>query len=247
LGAPAAGWSGFGHLVCSDWVRSDDGAGAVSPPGLTAEFLRDAAEEIEQVGAAGAGEDFGVPSEAIETDEEAGFRATAVRRARASAYVGQTAIGVEAEPAPLERGTSKLEPDESEDEALGAEGTAGVSGLSFSSGFFRPEPGIDERLQAAIDVSGASLAGERYTYAFVLTSEYPSPEMTDEFAALGVEILGPHDDAVKVVLPLNRQVVQRLVQLPYVEWVGYSRPEQKIDRTLGGALTSFAGEVEESP
>ena len=216
-------------------------------PGLTAEFLRDAADEIEEVGAAGVGEDFGDPSEAIETGEEASFRATAVRRPGASAYVGQMAIGVEAEAAPLERGTSKLEPDESEEEALGVEGTAGVPGLSFSSNSFRPEPGIDERLQAAIDMSGASAAGERFTYAFVLTSEYPSPEMVDEFAALDVEILGPHDDAVKVRLPLDRQVVQQLIQLPYVEWIGYSRPEQKIDRTLGGAMTSFAGEVEEFP
>jgi hypothetical protein len=41
--------------------------------------------------------------------------------------------------------------------------------------------------------------------------------------------------------------MQQIVQPPYVEWFGYRRPEQKIDRTLRQAKTSFAEEFQKFP
>ena len=215
-----------------------------APEGFTAEFLRAAAAEIEQV-AMSAADDFGDSSDLYETDAQPELRASSVRRTSARPYLGQRATRVRAEAAALAIGTAKAAPSRRAAEAAGAQAAPPAMRLSFSSGTFSPEPGVDERLQAALDAPRA--AGDGFTYAFVLTTEYLSSAMEDEFGAIGVEILGTHDAAIKVKLPLDAQVVQQLTALPYVEWVGYSRPGQKIDRTLDAATTAFAGEVQEFP
>jgi hypothetical protein len=215
--------------------------------GLTAEFLREAAEEIKQKDRSAAAREFEQETYPTEVGEEEAFQVTPARPAGAFDHAGQEATSAETESAPLARETLKMAPEEGEEEPIVPQPEPGARPLSFSSGSVMHQQGIDDRLETAVDAASAADAEERFTYAFALTSEYPSQQMEEELNDLGVEILGPHDDAVKIKLPLNREVLHELMNLAYVEWVGYSQPEQKIESTLAGAMASFADEVEEFP
>ena len=102
--------------------------------------------------------------------------------------------------------------------------------LSFVSGDFIPQPGIDPQLINKIS-QGESFKGKSI-YCFLLMNEYLSQETENELKRLGVVILGPHSDAYKVKVPANIPALETILALPYVEWIGYSQPEQKIDPDL---------------
>lgn len=231
----------------SQWAMADDGPAV--PEDITAEFLKDAADHIRTMqGARGASEDRSEASDPVilEEDEAAGARSSSFD----AAYDGEETTSVEADSVAVGPGTEKLIPDDVPVLPMaGAQSTSPLSRLTFAAGDFGPQTGIDERLQrrASARASGGAGAGEDSTYAFVLTNEYLSEEMEAELAGLGVEVLGLHDDAIKVKLPLDQGVLAKVAQLPYVDWIGYSQPEQKVDPTLGAVRGAFAGSVEDFP
>ena len=157
---------------------------------------------------------------------------------------GEEAIGVEAKPQKLERGTRKQAP--------GVRVSSNLEPrdwyqLSFSSETFIPEPGLDNRLLKATEDSPLMLEEKRNTYSFLLLNEDFSEETEEELKSLGVQILGPHDTALKVKLPLERNTLEAVADLPYVEWLGYSLPEQKLSQELQDAVTKFGDEVNQFP
>ena len=102
--------------------------------------------------------------------------------------------------------------------------------LSFSSGSFTPESGIDPALSARTGQLKES--GRNYVYGFLLMDEFLSRETRAEIEALGVVLLGPHSSAQKVKIPLDSNALEQLSALSYVEWVGLSTPVQKMSIDL---------------
>lgn len=104
--------------------------------------------------------------------------------------------------------------------------------LSYVSGSFTPESGIDPRILTDLSKRTASGMEEHYLYGFLLMDEYLSQQTGQELENLGITILGPHSDAYKVKLPADLAKLKAIVALPYVEWIGYAQPDQKLDPDL---------------
>lgn len=129
-------------------------------------------------------------------------------------------------------------------ERLGVE--SGRPALEFSSGTYRPDPGLgadmQERLPALRD------AGRSEVYGFVLLNDVPSPATFQELADRGVRILGRHGDALKVSVPLD--AAQDVAASESVYWLGFSRPQQRVglylQRLMEEADTLAADRVPES-
>jgi hypothetical protein len=102
--------------------------------------------------------------------------------------------------------------------------------VSFSSGSFAPPAGSDPYMTS--EISALKASGRDSVYGFILMDEYLCDATRQEIEALGVTILGPHSSLYKAKFPLDEQVIESVVALPYVEWVGYSLPEQKLSRDL---------------
>jgi hypothetical protein len=154
---------------------------------------------------------------------------------------GAEATAVETEPQRLSRATAKPAPEKAD--APPAKPDSYWRQISFSSSWFTPERGIDERLLRAAAAAG----GRGNTYAFVLTNEFPTAEMERELQSLGVILLGPHDSALKVRVPLRRETFETILALPYVDWLGYSLPEQKIAVELERSLARSGTKVAQFP
>ena len=108
--------------------------------------------------------------------------------------------------------------------------------LTFSGGVFTPRLGLDERIveivrQPVLNIPSFKRATSA-TYGFILLDEYLSKDIEEKLRALGITLLGPHDDAYKVKLPLNIEALNAAVALPYVKWLSYSLPEQKLSLDL---------------
>ena len=114
--------------------------------------------------------------------------------------------------------------------------------ISFVGGSYTPEPGIDE----AILRTAESKRGEE-TFAFLVMETDPDEDMQQQLQKLGVELLGRHDDAWKVRLPLDRAVLDALRRLPGVHSINYARPEQKVEPDLDSALRAFGNDAERFP
>ncbi|MCI0526647.1 MAG: S8 family serine peptidase, partial [Nitrospira sp.] len=95
--------------------------------------------------------------------------------------------------------------------------------LSFSSGALVSPSGVDERM--SLEASLLKGEGRNFVYGFLLMNEFLSEETQRELEGLGVRLLGPHVNHYKVKLPVDG--IDQVAQLPYVEWIGYSAPEQK--------------------
>lgn len=115
--------------------------------------------------------------------------------------------------------------------------------LRFAPQAYTPTTGVDERLLKASKI----IRDRRYSYAFLIINEYLSDEVEKELKEMGVEILGPHSSAYKVKVPLDQRVMKLVVELPYVEWLGYSLPGQKIDRQIKQALRKYEKELQALP
>ena len=111
--------------------------------------------------------------------------------------------------------------------------------ISFSSTSRTPERGVDERLLHAAEAS----QGQDETYAFLLLNERLTPEIERDLEFTGVTILGPHDNALKVRVPLSRDALEAVVGKPYVHSLSYSQPGQKLSTDLDRSVATFAGEV----
>jgi hypothetical protein len=115
--------------------------------------------------------------------------------------------------------------------------------LSFAPQDYKPEPGLDKRL-----ISASKKVHDRdYSYAFILLNEYLSEEAEKELGTYGVEILGPHASTYKVRVPLDTKALESIIGLPYVEWLGYSKPSQKIDLEVHNAREKYAKELKTLP
>ncbi len=113
--------------------------------------------------------------------------------------------------------------------------------LSFSAVSFTPERGVDQQLLSAAETA------DHETYAFLLLNEALTPEIEGELQALGVTLLGPHDDAFKVRVPLRRNALEAIAARPYVYGLTYSLPEQKFAADLDTTVAAFASEISQFP
>ena len=114
--------------------------------------------------------------------------------------------------------------------------------LSFVGSSYTPEPGIGETLLKAAE----SRRGEN-SFAFLVMKADPDERVQQELQKLGVEILGRHDHALKIKLPLNRDVLDAVLKVPGVYSIGYAYPEQKIAPDLKRALSDFGNDAERFP
>lgn len=115
--------------------------------------------------------------------------------------------------------------------------------LGFSSLSFSPKPGIDERLLEAI----SQPSNREYTYGFIYLDEYLSPETEEKLTSIGLKVLDVHGDMYTVKIPRNEKVLRQAIELDYVQWIGYSLPEQKISEGLGLIQEKYAGKVDRVP
>jgi Subtilase family len=104
---------------------------------------------------------------------------------------------------------------------------------------YEPRRGIDDALLAPNE----SVRARGFTYAFMILNEYLAPESEKELNALGVEVLGPHGAALKVRAPAEPDRLRQVAALPFVEWIGHARPEQKLGPPLREAMQQFAREL----
>jgi subtilisin family serine protease len=121
--------------------------------------------------------------------------------------------------------------------------SSGAPQIGYSSASYIPEPGIDQRILSATETA----QGRAETYAFLLLNDALTAEIEQDLQSLGVTVLGPHDDALKVRVPLRRDALEVVAAKPYVRSISYGLPEQKIAADLDTALRSFASEVSKFP
>ena len=100
--------------------------------------------------------------------------------------------------------------------------------LRFSGGGLMPEHGIDPALEQLIASRGQSRPDK--VYAFILFNDRLRGEIRQSIEALGVRLLGRHANHYKASIPVNQ--LSAASNLPYVDWVGLSLPEQKLSPGL---------------
>ncbi|MHC4515463.1 MAG: S8 family peptidase, partial [Planctomycetota bacterium] len=106
--------------------------------------------------------------------------------------------------------------------------------LSFTNGDFTPEPGIDPALARRL-----AHGDKPHTYGFVMIKGRMSREKLKTLQELGVEFLGVHTwQSIKAKIPLT--ALKGMDALPFVHWVGFARPEQKLQKQLADALQGAA-------
>ena len=102
--------------------------------------------------------------------------------------------------------------------------------LDFTGGRFEPEPGIDPDMEKY-----ARQHPEGSVYGFVMIRGRMADTKMDHLRRLGVKLLGVHTyQSVKAEIPVER--LGTLRDLPFVYWVGFARPSQKIDHILAPEL-----------
>ncbi|MCB9871413.1 MAG: S8 family serine peptidase [Planctomycetes bacterium] len=104
--------------------------------------------------------------------------------------------------------------------------------LSFTNGDFTPERGVDAALAGDAAARGS-------TFGFVMIHGRITEAKLKKLTDVGVKLLGPHTwQSFKAEIPVG--AVPALRQFDFVHWVGYSRPEQKLDKVLAEALKTAA-------
>ncbi len=111
--------------------------------------------------------------------------------------------------------------------------------VSFSSGSFIPPYGVHSRM--ASEVASLKARGRSFVYGFILMDEYLSDETEKELNRMGVKILGPHSEVYKARFPADTGVLEKVVGLSYIEWVGYSEPRQKLCIDLQKIMSGEGG------
>lgn len=115
--------------------------------------------------------------------------------------------------------------------------------LAYVTKLYAPKAGLDKRLLKASEF----IRDRKYSYAFIIINEYLSDEVEKELREYGMEILGPHASAYKVKVTLDQKAIQSVVELPYVEWLGYSLPNQKLDIQIQQAAKKYSHELQVLP
>jgi hypothetical protein len=103
--------------------------------------------------------------------------------------------------------------------------------LSFPAKNFAPERGVDMRM--LLDQAQDPRA-HRYGY-IMIRDAISDPRKIRQLTELGVELLGPHTyQSYAAKIPLSQLNV--IGSLPYVHWVGYALPEQKVCPRLAAQM-----------
>ncbi len=114
--------------------------------------------------------------------------------------------------------------------------------LSFAGSSYTPDRGIGETLLRVFEEP----RGDE-TFAFLLMERSPDQRARDELQKLGIDILGRHDDALKVRVPLRREILDAVMSISGVHSLAYPRPEQKLAPELDRALAEFGNDVDRFP
>lgn len=115
--------------------------------------------------------------------------------------------------------------------------------ISFAGNEGLPVSGLDPRLSNA----SLKIQDRDYTYAFIILNEYLSDEIEAELSRYGVALLGEHDSAHKARVPVDPRKLHDLEELSYIEWIGYSENEQKLDQPLKAAVKQFSDQTNVLP
>ena len=116
--------------------------------------------------------------------------------------------------------------------------------ISFSSGSITPSAGVDPQMASEIPVLRAKK--RNFVYGFILLDEHLSKQTQQAIEALGVTLLGPHGNYVhKARFALEMALIEQVARLPYVKWVGYGAPDQKLDGDLKQMITARRSPAEE--
>lgn len=92
--------------------------------------------------------------------------------------------------------------------------------LTFNSGVFTPLSGLDERIESSLPALRA--AGRQFVYGFISLNVFLTETIRGQLAHRGITLLGPHDTMHKARLPADAAVLAAVVDLPHVEWIGFS-------------------------
>ena len=92
-----------------------------------------------------------------------------------------------------------------------------------------------------------SKEGRRNVYGFVLLREYLTDASRSEIEALGVKILGPHGTSHKARFPADAALLEKVGALGSVEWLGFSKREQKLSPELKAGFERFGAAEHEAP
>ncbi|MCB9889766.1 MAG: S8 family serine peptidase [Planctomycetes bacterium] len=107
--------------------------------------------------------------------------------------------------------------------------------LSFVSGDYTPEPGVDPRLLALQQRAPTATA---YGY-IMIQGRFADPDKMARLRAMGVTLIGPHTyQSWAASFPLDK--LQQLASLPFVRWVGQAQPEQKLEPRLAELMKTTA-------
>ena len=102
--------------------------------------------------------------------------------------------------------------------------------LSFTNGDYAPKRGVDPDL-----VRDLTAVPNGKVFGFIMIRGRITPAKVKALTDLGVELLGPHTwQSIKAEIPVGS--LNTLAGTPFVHWVGYARPAQKLDKVLAEAL-----------
>ena len=100
--------------------------------------------------------------------------------------------------------------------------------LRFAGGGMTPGYGIDSALEQLI--ASRSQSRPDKVYAFILFNDRLSGEIRQSIESRSVRLLGRHSNHYKASIPVDQ--LSALSNLPYVDWIGLSLPEQKLSPGL---------------
>lgn len=127
--------------------------------------------------------------------------------------------------------------------APGAAAAGDAGQIGFAGAAATPAAGIDPRIRQKL-VAGSE---HEATYAFLLMQETPGAETEAALRQMGVTPLGLHGGALKVRVPLQPGVLERIAVLPGLQSLAYPLPEQKISPDLKTAVERFTPGVARFP
>src|SRR5262249_27664670 len=77
--------------------------------------------------------------------------------------------------------------------------------------------------------------------------EYLTDAARTEVEGVGVKLLGPHGSAHKAKLRTDAAALERIAALPSVEWIGFSKTEQKASPELKAAILPTSAAPDKLP
>ena len=224
---------------------------------LSLEAIQEAAQTFHQRRAAATARAADAPEQAVATeagaDEQPAVKTNPEPPPGAASHAGGvegTMVKSEASPRVRPMAPSQASPGR-RPRAGGADGRSPVAdtspSLAYAGASFAHRQGIDPRIRRAVTAArprAADAASEPgHTYAFLVMDRVPTGESERALRALGAEPLGLHGGALKLRLPLDPRVLERLAALPGFRALAYAAPEQKLAPALKGVIARFGGEV----